>query len=232
MNGNSSGATRSDAPSVSGGVIVVGAELFQRQVLDLMVEPAALPLWGRFDVSSAGAAPSALPGGRQIAILVTTTRGLQRLLRQRRRPFLPVLRIMVVVALEDVPALLYRLEREELLESLAGCVTPERMGEIGADALLVAVQGVTVLPPSAVQVLIDEQRHSSRIARLDEEERCLLALLMTGASNAEIAKTAKLPLSRVRNMVRALLSKLGCRSRTAAAILGYRYLEPRPSPKQ
>ncbi|MDF2095833.1 LuxR C-terminal-related transcriptional regulator [Aquibaculum arenosum] len=210
----------------AGGVILVGSDSFQREVLEAMVQPTRMAVLGRYDFPAVIATPLPVPVGRQIGVLITSGRGLLRLLRQRRRTFPPALRIIVISPLEELSTVLYRLEREQLLQSLAGWIEPARLREVGADVLLDAVQGVTSLPPPGVQLLIDRQRHGAALAELEEEERRLLALLMTGASNAEIADRLGMPLGRIRNMVRSLLAKLGCRSRTAAAILAYRYLGP------
>lgn len=225
-NGQGRGASASaDAFGGLAGVVLLGPEAFQREILTLL-EPFELPVLGRFDLASAVAAPS-LPvaTGEKQVVLLTTGKALQGLLRQRRRKLFPRVRIIVVAPLEELPSLLYHLDREELLESLAGCIEPDQLSDHGLEVLRLAAQGLSVMPAATVRLLLDQQRGGARLAQLDDQERELLALIMTGASNAEIAASMKLPLGRVRNRVRGLLTKLGCRSRTAAAILAHRYFQ-------
>ena len=210
------------------GVVVIGPDAFQKQMSAVM-EPLRVPVLARLEVAAAIAA-SSLPGapGRKLTILLITAKGLLRLLRQRRRRLLPTLRIIVVAPLEEMPAVLYHLEKEELLESLIGCIEPEKVGQNAENLLRLAAHGLSAMPGPATQLLLDQQHHEDKLAKLDSQERELLALIMTGASNAEIAAIMELPLGRVRNRVRGLLAKLGCRSRTAAAILAHRYLGQGP----
>ena len=213
------------------GVVVVGPEAFQKQIAAVM-EPLAVPILARFDVAAAIASHSFPgPAGKKLTVLVITGRGLLRLLRQRRRRLLPAMRIIVVAPLEEMPRVLYYLEKDELVESLVGCIEPEKLGQHGEDLLRLALYDLSAMPEPATRLLLDQQHQGGKLARLDSQERDLLELIMTGASNAEIAAIMKLPLGRVRNRVRGLLAKLGCRSRTAAAILAYRYLDQKEQPK-
>ncbi|MFC4351278.1 helix-turn-helix transcriptional regulator [Fodinicurvata halophila] len=56
---------------------------------------------------------------------------------------------------------------------------------------------------------------------LDDEDRRLLDCLGHGMTNAQIARELKLPLARVKTLVRALLARLNLENRTCAAVLAY-----------
>lgn len=204
------------------GVLLLGPEAFQKEML-ASIEPLGVALLGRFEQPAAVNAASLPLPTEKVALLIATAKALLGLLRQRRRRLPPQVRIMVVAPLEELSTVLYHMEKEELLAALAAWVEPDKVAERIGNLLRLTGHNYAAVPEAAMGLLLDQQRAGARLAQLDTQERELLELIMTGASNAEIAASLKLPLGRVRNRVRALLAKLGCRSRTAAAILAHRY---------
>jgi DNA-binding NarL/FixJ family response regulator len=63
---------------------------------------------------------------------------------------------------------------------------------------------------------------TGRVARLSGREREVLELLGSGRSNAEIARALAISETTVRSHVYHIITKLGLRSRTEAALFGYR----------
>lgn len=89
-----------------------------------------------------------------------------------------------------------------------------------ADAIRAAYAGRPTLTSEAVEVLIDPTRPQSRLGNdLTERELEVLALLVEGLSNAEIADRMYLSVAAVKYHVSNILSKLGASNRTEAVVL-------------
>jgi DNA-binding NarL/FixJ family response regulator len=96
-------------------------------------------------------------------------------------------------------------------------------------AIRVVAEGDAVLAPSVTRRLllrylppvatVEEQ---ARLARLTDRETQILRLIATGMSNAEIGGDLFLSEATVKTHVGRVLSKLGCRDRTQAAVLAFR----------
>jgi len=89
-----------------------------------------------------------------------------------------------------------------------------------ADAIRAAYAGRPTLTSEAVEVLIDPTRPQSRLGNdLTERELEVLALLVEGLSNAEIADRLYLSVAAIKYHVSNILSKLGASNRTEAVVL-------------
>ena len=91
---------------------------------------------------------------------------------------------------------------------------------MAAAAIRAAYAGRSVLAPSAAQALAETASQSPGPGHdLTEREREVLALLVLGKSNLEIADDLGVTLSTARFHVSTILSKLGVANRTQAAAL-------------
>ena len=93
-----------------------------------------------------------------------------------------------------------------------------------ADAIRAAYAGRPTLTSEAVEVLIEPTRPQSRLGNdLTERELEVLALLVEGLSNAEIADRMYFSVAAVKYHVSNILSKLGASNRTEAATMALEY---------
>jgi NarL family two-component system response regulator LiaR len=89
-----------------------------------------------------------------------------------------------------------------------------------AQAIRAAHAGRPTLAPEAAQVLIQARRQPPKIGfDLTEREREVLALLVEGLANPEIAERLIVSRSTIKFHVSSILSKLGAASRTEAVAL-------------
>ncbi len=89
-----------------------------------------------------------------------------------------------------------------------------------ADAIRAAYAGQPTLSPEATQALIRAKTRPPELGYdLSEREREVLALLVEGLSNDQIAERLVISPGTVRHHVSACISKLGASNRTQAAAL-------------
>jgi NarL family two-component system response regulator LiaR len=102
-----------------------------------------------------------------------------------------------------------------------------------AHAIRAAYAGRATLAPEATQVLVEatRQRGAKPDYGLTDRENEVLALLVEGLSNAEIAERLVISVATVKFHVRGVLGKLGVSSRTEAVTLAWQQhlVEPPPS---
>jgi NarL family two-component system response regulator LiaR len=97
--------------------------------------------------------------------------------------------------------------------------------DVSADELAQAIRaahaGRATLSPEAAQVLVDAQSPRPGID-LTERERAVLALMVEGLNNTQIAAMLSVSPSTIKSHVSSILSKLGVASRTEAVTLALR----------
>jgi NarL family two-component system response regulator LiaR len=93
-----------------------------------------------------------------------------------------------------------------------------------ADAIRAANAGQPTLAPEAVKALVESSRSPSRPGDdLSDREREVLALMVAGKSNPEIAEELVISLPTVKSHVSNILSKLGVPNRAAAASVAIKH---------
>ena len=96
-----------------------------------------------------------------------------------------------------------------------------------ADAVRTVARGEPLLAPTVTRRLIEafvtqpRAASSERLAELTERELDVLRRVARGLSNAEIADVLVLGETTVKTHVNRILTKLGLRDRTQAAVLAY-----------
>ena len=100
-----------------------------------------------------------------------------------------------------------------------------------AEAIRAAQAGRPTLAPEAVQALVRSASSPQKIGDdLSDREREVLALLVQGLSNAEIAEDLVVSTAAAKYHVSSILSKLGAANRTEAVALALQHdLLPKPS---
>ena len=115
---------------------------------------------------------------------------------------------------------------DALFSSIMAGASGYVLKEIGGGDLLGDIrrvsQGMSLLDPVLTQELFDrlrkDQEAESRLTVLTPQERKVLELIAQGQSNRQIAEQLFLAEATVKNYVSSLLSKLGMRRRTEAAV--------------
>ncbi len=93
-----------------------------------------------------------------------------------------------------------------------------------ADAIREAYEGRPTLAPEAAQALMHATTKPPELGYdLTEREREVLALMVEGLNNPEIAERLVISRSTVKHHVRSILSKLGTSSRTEAVALAVKH---------
>ena len=118
--------------------------------------------------------------------------------------------------LEDAPVI------EVMRAGAIGYLLKDVDGEELCKAIRSAAAGRVQLAPEVVGLLLREFRTGGHAELLTAREREVLCLLGQGQSNREIASTLHLKEETVKTHVSKILSKIGARSRTQAAIYAFR----------
>lgn len=110
--------------------------------------------------------------------------------------------------------------QEAIKAGAIGYLMKNVSGDELANAIRRAAQGQSTLGPEATQVLIRAATRPPMVGHdLTEREREVLALMIEGLNNREIADRLIISSSTVKNHVSSILSKLGTSSRTHAVAL-------------
>ena len=150
----------------------------------------------------------------------------------------PSIRCLMLTSYSDDDALF-----SSIMAGASGYVLKEvGSGDLLGDIRRVS-QGMSLLDPALTQELMDrlrrDQEAESRLTVLTPQERRVLELIALGQSNRQIAEQLFLAEATVKNYVSSLLSKLGMRRRTEAAVYAAVLAErkaggpgPSPAPKR
>ncbi len=126
---------------------------------------------------------------------------------------------------------------DALFSSIMAGASGYVLKEVGSGDLLGDIrrvsEGASLLDPVLTQELLNrlrqDQEAESRLAVLTPQERRVLELIAQGQSNRQIAQELFLAEATVKNYVSSLLSKLGMRRRTEAAVYAAVLAERRAS---
>jgi NarL family two-component system response regulator LiaR len=119
-------------------------------------------------------------------------------------------------------------ENDLVKEALAAGAMGYLLKNITADELAQAIRdayaGKPTMAPEAIQALINVVTSPPRPGfDLTKREREVLALLVKGQSNSQIAEQLQVSPSTIKNHVSRILARLGVSTRTEAATLAMRY---------
>ncbi|MEU6431352.1 response regulator transcription factor [Microbispora sp. NPDC046973] len=146
--------------------------------------------------------------------------GIGVLERLKESPVRPAVIVLTSYA-EDEQAL--RAVRAGALSYLPKTTAVDRVVE----AVHAAAQGASVLDPAVAALLVRRvwsgQSDADPLRVLSQREREVLAALSRGQSNREIARTLSLSEETAKSHVSRILTKLGLKDRTQAAIFGLQH---------
>jgi NarL family two-component system response regulator LiaR len=131
----------------------------------------------------------------------------------------PDIQVLVLSSFSDPPSV----QRVMQAGAIGYLLKDVSMDEL-ADGIRAAAAGQTVVSPEAAQALVRAAGPQVPLPGYDLTERQveILALLVEGLSNNEIAERLVLSPYTVRNHISEILSKLGTSTRTEAAALAVR----------
>jgi NarL family two-component system response regulator LiaR len=116
------------------------------------------------------------------------------------------------------------LVRDVLQAGAIGYLLKDISAEDLADAIRAAHAGRTTLASEAAQALVRASGRGRAVGHdLTERERAVLALLVEGLNNTQIAEKLFVSPSTIKSHVSNILSKMGAASRTEAASLALRH---------
>jgi DNA-binding NarL/FixJ family response regulator len=140
----------------------------------------------------------------------------------------------ITAELPDTPVVMLTsyADEEALFEAIAAGASGYVLKRIGSDELVHAIRtvadGRSMLDPAVTAAVLERLRHaahaeeSGAFGELTEQERRVLAHLVQGESNREIAAAMHLAEKTVRNYVSNILAKLSLTSRAQAAAFAIR----------
>jgi two-component system, NarL family, response regulator LiaR len=126
-------------------------------------------------------------------------------------------------------------EQDLVQQALKAGATSYLLKNVSADELAKAIRaahgGFSTLAPEATRALIQTGRHRSDVGfDLTETERKILALLVKGLSNQEIARQCSISVATVKYHLTNIFTKLGAKNRVEAATIALDYnLVERPN---
>jgi NarL family two-component system response regulator LiaR len=130
----------------------------------------------------------------------------------------PDAKVLALTSFSD-PELIQRV----LQAGALGCLIKNVSGKELATAIRKAHTGTSTLAPEAADALVHAISSSSDPhTSLTHRERDVLALIVEGLTNAEIAERLIVSLSTVKTHVSSIIAKLGASTRTEAAAIAVR----------
>jgi NarL family two-component system response regulator LiaR len=130
----------------------------------------------------------------------------------------PGTKVLALTSFSD-PELIQRVLRAGAL----GCLLKNVSGKELAAAIRKAHEGTSTLAPEAADALVHAISSPADVrAGLTRREQDVLALIVEGLTNAEIAERLVVSLSTVKTHVSSIIAKLGASTRTEAAAIAVR----------
>ena len=189
--------------------------LFRAAVLHVL--HGRLPQFRTLEAASAATLGQMLAEHPEIELVLLDlsmpgTRGFSALLHVRGEyPELPV----VIISSNDHPRVIRRAQQFGAAGFIPKSAPADAMGE----ALEAVLEGGSWFPPMAAERSEADAELAAKLAQLTPQQFRVLLCLADGLLNKQIAATLGLAENTVKVHVTAILKKLGCYSRTQAAVL-------------
>ena len=189
--------------------------LFRAAVLHVL--HGRLPQFRTLEAASAATLGQMLAEHPEIELVLLDlsmpgTRGFSALLHVRGEyPELPV----VIISSNDHPRVIRRAQQFGAAGFIPKSAPAEAMGE----AIEAVLEGGSWFPPMAAERSEADAELAAKLAQLTPQQFRVLLCLADGLLNKQIAATLGLAENTVKVHVTAILKKLGCYSRTQAAVL-------------
>jgi DNA-binding NarL/FixJ family response regulator len=135
------------------------------------------------------------------------------------RAELPDTQVVILTSVSEEDASVVRAVRAGAI----GYVLKNAETDVLVQTIRSAAEGQMHLSPRAAARLMQEMRSPTNEGLLTDREREVLREVATGRTNKEIARSLHIAETTVKSHVRAILDKLGVRSRTQAALQALRW---------
>ena len=209
--------------AVAGGTEIIGVfllddhEIVRRGVRELLESNDDMEVVG--EAGTAEEALARIPATRpRVAVLdvrLPDGNGVEVCREVRSR--LPEVQCLMLTSFSDDEALI-----DAIMAGAAGYVLKQIRGNDLADAIRRVARGESLLDPAVTRSVLDRLRNPApvddRLAQLTDQERRILDLIAKGMTNREIGNEMHLAEKTVKNYVSNMLTKLGMRRRTEAAV--------------
>lgn len=216
--------TDNDTPGARGGAaetLIVCSDAALRTLLCSAAEAASFSVKIKMDARTLQHHPE---WAEDACYCVAAFADLSTLLRSHQmQQVLRGFRLVPVLSAPDFPLLNLMLKRADMLANLSGCLLPDRGLDAMTAALKLARAHYVTLPAEMFDAALEEGVLERRLSALSHDEQAVLMLLQAGKSNREISFALGLPPHKVKSLVKSLLDRLGCRKRTAAAVIAFRF---------
>ncbi|VUZ26824.1 Transcriptional regulatory protein DegU [uncultured Comamonas sp.] len=189
--------------------------LFRAAVLHVLRE--RFMHYATLEAASAAAVSSTLQAHPQVELVLLDltmpgVRGFSTLLHVRGEyPHIPV----AIISSNDHPRVIRRAQQF----GAAGFIPKSASGQDIADAVAAVLDGGSWFPPMTAERSQADADLAARLAQLTPQQFRVLLCLADGLLNKQIAHALGLAENTVKVHVTAILKKLGCYSRTQAAVL-------------